>query len=84
MIGKRVEFDPSDPRKHLQPGDYGKAPDGTWYARPPWEGGNANLQGHKVTEHADGTITVEPSIKVEAGFGYVWHGFLENGVWRGV
>lgn len=42
-------------------------------------------QGHEVTEHEDGTITVSPSILAETGeHGHDWHGYLEAGVWREV
>lgn len=46
----------------------------------------ANLRGHEVVEHDDGTITVSPSIEVNRGranphVGY-FHGFIERGVWR--
>jgi hypothetical protein len=34
---------------------------------------------HSVTEHEDGTITVQPSIVTST-----WHGWLERGVWRSV
>jgi len=75
------------------PGSYGKMPqhDGgsVWYAMSP-NGLLANLARHDVTEHADGTITVSPSILVSSrginkeGVEHKteWHGYLENGVWR--
>ena len=37
---------------------------------------------HTVTEHDDETITVSPSILINAGAAGEWHGFLEHGVWR--
>lgn len=68
----------------LQPGQYGKwARDGNWYAVPPGQPALlANLARHDVTEHEDGTITVSPSILVQAGALGTWHGFLERGIWR--
>ncbi len=33
-------------------------------------------------EHADGTITISPSIEIHAGKCGYWHGFLERGIWR--
>lgn len=46
---------------------------------------------HTITDNADGTITVEPSILRYAGGpredgtpDLGWHGYLENGVWRTV
>lgn len=67
----------------LELGDYGRweADDSNWYARTP-TGLLCNLSNHTVTEHADGTITVSPSILVMAGSPNQWHGFLEKGVWR--
>lgn len=71
----------------LAPGDYGKHPfNGVWYCRAPVEGHmTANLERHDVIEHADGTITVSPSILITKpmnGLNRTWHGFLENGIWR--
>lgn len=48
-----------------------------------WLGGL--LSQHTVTEHDDGTITVEPSILVDwprEGAPRRYHGFLRNGVWE--
>lgn len=75
----------------FSPGDYGKwlEDDDNWYAKTP-NGHMANLSGHIVIEHADGTISVSPSIKVSTTMPRgkinvpveLWHGFLENGAWR--
>lgn len=54
--------------------------DGNWHALTP--GGPANLGGHDVVEHEDGTITVSPSILVNKGTPREWHGFLKKGIWR--
>lgn len=84
MNGKRV-FDRS-PHK-LEPGEYTRwqADAGNWYACTP-NGHVANLAAHSVVEHGDGSITVSPSIavstSVEGKAVIVWHGFLEQGVWR--
>lgn len=65
-------------------GDYGRHPNGTWFARPPGSQ-LGNLSAHDVAEHEDGTITVSPSILItELGDGKTWHGYLERGVWREV
>jgi hypothetical protein len=44
-----------------------------------------DLSGHEVVEHADGTISVSPSILVypdEGGWSRPgWHGYLRCGVW---
>jgi hypothetical protein len=77
MLGKRIY--PND-EGHLvfsEPGCYGKDRDGLWWCRPP-KGGAGVLGDHKVTEHEDGTITVEPSILMPG----VWHGYLRKGVWE--
>jgi hypothetical protein len=73
----------------LKPCEYGKWTDGTWYGCTP-NGHGCNLGAHKIEEHADGTITVSPSIRVStpAQPQYqrpeieLWHGWLEHGVWR--
>ena len=76
MEGTRVEF-----TGHLmKPGEYAKHAEGYFYACTP-SGMLANLRSHRVTEHPDGTITVEPSILVTGGEGQSWHGFLRAGVW---
>lgn len=58
-------------------GDFAYNPhDEQWYVRPP--GAHLGcLDGHEVTVHQDGSITVSPSID-----GPGFHGFLERGVWR--
>ncbi len=68
----------------LLTGEYGCWRD-TWYAVTP-NGHCANLADREVIEHADGTITVSPSIEVSASQDgkqvRVYQGFLERGVWR--
>ena len=82
MIGKRVELIPQEGGfQKLQPGEYGRWSDGTWYADTP-NGHGVNLGGHGVIEHEDGTITVTSSILVGGKDNPLWHGFLERGVWR--
>ena len=77
----------------VQPGDYWKNVDtGTFYAAcpvPDPDGGVilASLCKHSIVEHEDGTISVQPSIRVTGGPGgtkELYHGFLENGSWRNV
>lgn len=83
MQGKRVEAT-AEGRLILLSGDYGIDPkNGGWYCCTP-NGYVGNLQGHDVTEHEDGTITVSPSILVSDGEKELWHGYLERGVWREV
>jgi len=69
----------------LHPAEYTLHPhDQQWYGRTP-NGHLCNLRAHEVTEHADGTITVSPSIAVSKGPNeVVWHGYLERGIWREV
>ena len=52
---------------------------GVWHACSP-NGLLANLAGHQVIEHDNGTITVSPSIEVTNTINY-WHGYLQAGVW---
>lgn len=62
-------------------GSYWKSNDGGWAGLTP-NGLIANLRAHKVQEHDDGTISVEPSIAVNNGEGgKSWHGYLTKGVW---
>jgi hypothetical protein len=77
LQGKRVEW----ASQIMNPGEFAKLPDGTWYAETP-NGHTANLAAHQITEHEDGTITVSPSILVRDSTSERWHGFLERGVWR--
>ncbi len=65
-----------------QIGDYGKLPNGEWYAETPVA--MARLIKHIVVEHEDGTITVSPSILCTDTHGIGWHGYIERGVWREV
>jgi hypothetical protein len=78
MTGTRVQFSLD---RILESGEYAKTPGGYYLARCP-TGLCANLANHQVTENADGTITVSPSILVSDGQGDSWHGYLEKGIWR--
>jgi hypothetical protein len=78
-----------DGRHETMPaGSYGRDEHGRWESCSP-NGRRGLLCDHTVEEHADGTITVAPSIQIDplhfadgrlrrAG----WHGYLERGVWR--
>lgn len=88
MNGRRVEWPddriPIEQEKHMQPGDYSGPWRGMWLLCMPngdW-GSLSSSSGHTVTENADGTITVAPSIQVVGG--NKWHGYLEQGRWRQV
>lgn len=80
MQGKRVDrLDDS----LFQGGEYGKGSNGIWYCCPPDTDLIGNLAGHHVVEHENGTITVTPSILINARHkGQEWHGYLRNGVWE--
>lgn len=94
MIRGRRTPDVEDPCAFptAEPGDYFKL-GGEWLVRPPESALYpttvcARITRHSVVEHADGTITVSPSILMgmagdDSDFGK-WHGFLEAGVWREV
>ena len=63
---------------------YWKGADGAWMLYMP-RVGVGNLREHEVTEHEDGSITVNPSILVEthdAQGPVVRHGYLVRGEWR--
>lgn len=74
MNGIRVETSPH----LLKPGEYCLW-NGVWYGQTPNDM-LANLAKHTVTENADGTISVSPSILVTGGG--QWHGHLEHGIWK--
>lgn len=94
LVGRRVPD--NTPWETTEAGDYGRqdwmyegTPDeGTgkcqWWIRDP-TGTPGNVSRHTVTEHEDGTITVEPSIRtiypVDGKATQMWHGFLRRGVW---
>lgn len=83
IIGRRIYSKNGDLR--LEAGDYGRHPGGDWLVCTP-NGHVGNVSRHTVTEHEDGTITVSPSILIKHDQGQGWrevfHGFLEQGVWR--
>lgn len=75
MKGHRVLVDP--PRAPLlRAGDYYKTPTGDYWAVLP-SGPFVRLSDHKIYEHADGSISVEPDIYLEGR----WHGYLIRGEW---
>lgn len=83
--GRRVY---PDSRGHpvLAEGDYGRDAAGEWWCRPPGCS-MGSLKDHEITEHADGTITVSPSIQADPVQPVRkpppdFHGYLECGVWR--
>jgi len=77
MQGKRVYLNKEEYLDLSEPGTYGVDKDGLWWCHPP-KGGAGALDRHHVTEHADGTITVLPSIFLPG----IWHGYLKQGVWQ--
>lgn len=86
MKGRRRTFKKSDHwheiERTLKPGDYGWLPKMKCWAMcaPNGDIGPIDPKIHRITEHADQTITVSPSIQFMVG--QRWHGYLENGVWR--
>lgn len=89
MKGQRVDDveNPQEPHPQLPEGGYRREKQGetwVWMARPPGTPHSGSLRNHDVTEHEDGTITVEPSILIRsswAGEPYEWHGWLRAGEW---
>ena len=83
MRGRRVP-DETEPHTYA-PGDYGRWRGEWWFLspiEPPPEHALGRLKNHTVEEHADGTITVSPSILQKYGKGgVVFHGWLRAGVW---
>lgn len=67
----------------LASGEYGRWDEdgGNFYAVPPGTDLTANLGAHQIEEHADGTITVSPSILVRTRTEQ-WHGYLRVGMWE--
>ena len=80
--GRRV--DPTTSVPDLEIGDYKLTAEGTLWGRAP--GGDYTripADGPwTITEHDDGTVTVDPSIWINKPDG--WHGHLVAGVWREV
>jgi len=84
MKGERVLVDDELGTVGMKPGQYGYwRAAGHWVARTP-NGEHANLAAHEITDHGDGTITVSPSIGVRKPglVDFLYHGWLERGVWR--
>lgn len=85
MRGHRLPDSTDKSCPDMQPGDYCKIHGIGWYCMTP-NGHMGNLSAHEIVEHADGTITVKPSIKVSTTkYGNpveLWHGYLELGLWR--
>lgn len=84
FTGSRKDSDTVGTIPSLAPGQYGKDPSGAWYARVPFSKVNEDSKApmgayfdHGIAEHADGTITVSPSVEFEPHF----HGWLRRGVW---
>lgn len=65
----------------MQPGDYAQFWGKLWLLKTPNGDLGVISQGpHKIVEHADGTITVTPSVQCQTG--KRWHGYLTAGVWK--
>lgn len=82
LQGRRCD---DTPTVDLARGDYKLEPNGeVWFHDP--KGNLAHIAPHiwAITVHGDQTISVSPSIRVNAGRATEWHGYLERGVWRTV
>jgi hypothetical protein len=85
-VGKRVFMDDEANVINLQPGEYMLSKNGDVYFKVPSP--NYIFLAHvnqtwKITENADKTITITPSILITGADGKpAWHGYLTNGVWR--
>lgn len=75
MDGRRVHPDRNG-ALNLTPGDYGRTTKGVWWVYPP-RGSMRVMKSEQVTEHEDGTITVEGLIANKE-----WKGRLLNGAWQ--
>lgn len=91
MKGTRVYLKEGETIPKLKPGDYGQDIRNNWWCKVPNGEFRAGcmLTGHdkawNVTEHEDGTITVSPSIGIGNVNGkWLYHGYLEKGIWREV
>jgi hypothetical protein len=82
MQGRRRPDNALESGDGIEPGDYWRRGTPThgweWWVRDPY-GDYGHLTAHLVTENADGTITVEPSIL--SGGPHKFHGWLRAGVW---
>lgn len=97
MIGRRVYPDKDGVLPPFENGDYGKDKNGRWFALPPGIDGcggwgvflNQPQHAWQIEEHADGTITVSPSIFINPPSEHhnpasgTYHGHLKAGVWVG-
>lgn len=81
MRGHRVQLT-SEGNLVLANGDYCKGKDGVWYHIPPNCHYVGSLAKHEIKEHADGTISVRPSILHREPPHPDWHGFLVRGEYR--
>ena len=75
MDGRRVHPERSG-NLDLSPGDYGRTAKGVWWVCPP-VGSLRVAKPETVTEHPDGTITIDGLIANKQ-----WKGRLVNGVWQ--
>lgn len=85
MQGRRlpdIELDDwygPDTEETFKPGDYARCRQLLVFRTPDGILGTVSTKIHTVTDEADGTITVAPSIIILPNR---WHGYLEKGVWR--
>lgn len=90
--GERIYPNSEGQLTFTAPGQYGRRGDGVCMVSLPVRYPNGelvigNLGSHEVIEEADGSLTVSPSILVQADRGdgnFSWHGYLELGIWTQV
>ena len=75
MDGRRVHPDRNG-ELNLTSGDYGRTTKGVWWVHPP-RGSVRVAKPEIVTEHDDGTITVDGLIANKQ-----WKGRLVKGIWK--
>lgn len=95
MKGRRVYNSESYSFGRMEPGDYGRGPDGDWWLCAPTGQRGRLSEWHSAEEHEDGTITVAPSLAYKTTPGSLgqpdptltfdvisgWHGWLRRGMW---
>ena len=87
MQGRRI-YSPTE----MIAGDYYKCTEEVTNEKDLWiiccptgSRGTINNKIWTITEHEDGTITVNPSIQITNHIPeYSWHGYLRNGIWEEV
>lgn len=78
-VGRRLRHDERDVLpSESHPGDYWRGRAGVWWVHVPNGGEIMRLDRHVVDELPDGTITVQPTIRIRGGYA----GNLVRGIWH--